>query len=296
MMGDAGVPNESLAGSLFVEVTSLVEQELFSSAVTLGQYMVASAGGASAPPSCKALLADALFGAREWRRAAAHYERALEAAQRQPDGGGVDAVRARVRMARCFMELDEPDDAKKTLDLIPSAERPAHAWMLLGQLLSAGGSVEPAIACYKQVVRLNPFALEAMLALTALSEDDREQPPEPVAPELRGSAAGVAQALTNAHGYAAREHVHEAFAEFKECVPSLRSSQNRPRKMEVFADDSGAGGAGCTGARGRRRTGWRRRRSSTPSCATRARPSPTSARYTPHPAPTNRRSRSRSRS
>ena len=63
MMGDAGVPNESLAGSLFVEVTSLVEQELFSSAVTLGQYMVASAGGASAPPSCKALLADALFGA-----------------------------------------------------------------------------------------------------------------------------------------------------------------------------------------------------------------------------------------
>ena len=68
MMGDAGVPNESLAGSLFVEVTSLVEQELFSSAVTLGQYMVASAGGASAPPSCKALLADALFGAREWRR------------------------------------------------------------------------------------------------------------------------------------------------------------------------------------------------------------------------------------
>ena len=229
MMGDAGVPNESLAGSLFVEVTSLVEQELFSSAVTLGQYMVASAGGASAPPSCKALLADALFGAREWRRAAAHYERALEAAQRQPDGGGVDAVRARVRMARCFMELDEPDDAKKTLDLIPSAERPAHAWMLLGQLLSAGGSVEPAIACYKQVVRLNPFALEAMLALTALSEDDREQPPEPVAPELRGSAAGVAQALTNAHGYAAREHVHEAFAEFKECVPSLRCSHNRPR-------------------------------------------------------------------
>lgn len=211
----AGSP---LAGSLYVEVASLVEQELFGSAATLGQFMLAAAGGISAPPSCAVLFADALYGAGEWRRAAAHYGRGVEAALRQPDGAGVDAVRARVRMAQCSVKLDEPDAARSALEEIPEADRPAHVWMQLGQLLSVGGSVEPAVRCYKQVMRLNPYAIEAYLALSALGEDSRGEKgkAEPVPAELRQTAAGVVQQLSNAHSHAVRQDVQEAMGEFKD--------------------------------------------------------------------------------
>ncbi len=217
MMSDGG-PSSPLAASLYVEVASLVEQELFSSAVTLGEFMVASAGGVSAPPGCTILFADALYGAGEWRRAATHYGRGVEAGQRQSDGPGVDVVRARVRMAQCSMKLDEPDEARSLLEQIPEADRPAHVWMQLGKLLSAGGSDEPAIQCYKQVMRLNPYAIEAYLALSSLGEDSLSSSgkSEPVPVELLQTATGVVQQLANAHSHAAREDVQEAMAEFKE--------------------------------------------------------------------------------
>ena len=217
MMSDAAQQASSpLAASLYVEVASLVEQDLFGSAVTLGQFMVASAGGINAPPSCTMLFADALYGAGEWRRAATHYGRGIEAGQRQTDGPGVDVVRARVRMAQCSMRLDEPDEARSLLEEIPEADRPAHVWMQLGQLLSAGGAVEPAIQCYKQVMRLNPYAIEAYLALSALGEDSSDGKPEPVPVELLQTATGVVQQLANAHSHVAREDVQEAMADFKD--------------------------------------------------------------------------------
>lgn len=216
MMSDAGQSTTPLASSLYVEVTSLVEQELYSSAVTLGQFMLASAGGINAPPSCAVMLADALYGAGEWRRASAHYGRGVESGGRLADGGGVDAVRARVRMAQCSVQLAEPDAAKQTLEQIPEAERPAHVWMQLGQLLSAAGSAEPAIACYKQVMRLNPYAVEAYLALNLLCEENRVEKIEPVPAELLPTAAGVVQQLSNAHSHVVREEVREALGEFKD--------------------------------------------------------------------------------
>ena len=59
------------------EVSTLIDQHLFASAVTMGQYMVASAGGMQAPPAVLILYAKALVGAKEWRQAVEVFEQAL---------------------------------------------------------------------------------------------------------------------------------------------------------------------------------------------------------------------------
>jgi poly-gamma-glutamate capsule biosynthesis protein CapA/YwtB (metallophosphatase superfamily) len=74
---EVGAGQPQLAASLCFEIKSLLDQQLFQSAAKLGQFMVAAAGGINAPATHSLLFADALFGVKEWRRAASYYEQAV---------------------------------------------------------------------------------------------------------------------------------------------------------------------------------------------------------------------------
>jgi tetratricopeptide (TPR) repeat protein len=234
-MEEDGAPADGLAGSLYMEVSLLVEQQLFGSAVVLGQFMLAAAGADSAPPACALLFADALYGAQEWRRAAQYYTRAAQQQARLSGGGGggdgggdgtadaVDVAAAQVRAAQCHLQLGEPEAARHVLQRIAEAGRPVGAWLMLARLYSAGGSVELAVRCYKEVVRQNPYAVEATLALTRLREGSGA-PVEPPAPALAGTAAGVVHELSNAHAAVVHDAVVEAMSRFQD----LHRSVGRP--------------------------------------------------------------------
>lgn len=210
---DIDMPEGSITHSMYAEVTALIDQHLFASAVTLGQYMVAASGGLAAPPAVLVLFGKALKGAGEWRHAVDIFDQAL--LQSAVD---LDQADVRFNIAQCLIEVGDTSAAQKALEQLEPSMRTAVIEITLAGLYRANGSTKLAIDCYKNVLRLNPYAIEAAKALVDL----RATEPPPLAaskgpqPDVAMTAGGLVQGLTVAYTLVAQEAHSDALETFEQ--------------------------------------------------------------------------------
>eukprot|EP00613_Pedinella_sp_CCMP2098_P033128 CAMPEP_0171735902 /NCGR_PEP_ID=MMETSP0991-20121206/31876_1 /TAXON_ID=483369 /ORGANISM="non described non described, Strain CCMP2098" /LENGTH=186 /DNA_ID=CAMNT_0012332341 /DNA_START=160 /DNA_END=716 /DNA_ORIENTATION=+ len=173
---------------------SLVAQELYVSAEKLGAFLMCSAvpdlpiTGPGSQTESLTLYADALFGKGEYQRALSYYKQAMQrrkvgshmdlasnkraspGRQRSSPTSGFAAVSSeeeamlKFKEGRCLVALDDTSAAIRALESVPPPLRSLRLLLLLGGVyVSTGaGSNEQAVRCYKEAVRLDPLALEAV--------------------------------------------------------------------------------------------------------------------------------------
>ncbi|KAJ1618388.1 hypothetical protein T492DRAFT_1093075 [Pavlovales sp. CCMP2436] len=208
---------------LNVWMAQLVEQGMYDSACLLGEFLPASVN------TC-VHYADALVGKGEHRRAIAFYREALQGARskaaRNSSGGTLAAegpdseCDIKLRIAKCHLAGAggarggtgrDVRSAITSLESIPLRSCAPAASLLLGKLYQTTGIERAAQAAYKEVVRLQPMAIEAAVALAQLGVPVREilsaQP-------LHASLPWLVQ-LLHAHsaaGVCDFSRAHEAFS------------------------------------------------------------------------------------
>jgi len=131
---------------------------------------------------------DALLEMREWKRAESQYlasqqlrkQLVKSRALRSPDATSVEAtvptseVDVKFRLHQCYVALGQPNQAVNVLQSIVAKQRTAKVSMALGKLYQQIGMERPAVAAYREVVREQPLALEAIRALLQLGVKAKE--------------------------------------------------------------------------------------------------------------------------
>ena len=217
------------ARGLREKVESLLLDELWDSAETLGGLLATSTGVDGCHPGERAahvaLFADALLGKREFRRALHHYARALELNRLAPHLGvlpetktpapmgtrpfpespttqapttpgiaaaspaipmdtpvaklvpttthpsHLDEANTKFKMGKCYACLREWRLALSELETIPARERTLPVTLALAEAYRRTGYDRASLACYKECLRINPFAVEAIDALADAGVD-----------------------------------------------------------------------------------------------------------------------------
>ncbi|KAJ7419910.1 hypothetical protein WISP_51063 [Willisornis vidua] len=78
-------------------------------------------------------------------------------------------IEVKYKMAECYTVLKQDKDAIAILDGIPSRQRTPKINMMLANLYKKAGQERSSVTSYKEVLRLCPLALDAMLGLLSLS-------------------------------------------------------------------------------------------------------------------------------
>lgn len=218
----------------------LLEQGMYSSVALLGDLYRSSTDGGST--DMLVMSADALVALGEHRRALVLYRDALQSnrfgealpgtpgggvaggpgrPRRSPAAAGQAALppqtfrppgecEIKVRLARCYVALSETRQATSVLESIHARSRATSANLLLAQLYSRAGQHKPAIACFREVLRACPMALEAAIALARLGVSAREI----LALQPALQAEVWIRQLVTAHAAAAAHDAHAAYAAF----------------------------------------------------------------------------------
>lgn len=129
---------------------------------------------------CQLLIyyGDSLHENQEYKRAEKYYQSALQLKKSivknklKPSTSNplISEVDIRYKIYLCQMEQKQFKDALKTLDDIPQKQRTTKIMMCLAKLYHKIGVERPAIACYKDVLRSCPLALEAAMGLLDLGQ------------------------------------------------------------------------------------------------------------------------------
>ncbi|XP_028400732.1 anaphase-promoting complex subunit 7-like [Dendronephthya gigantea] len=133
---------------------------------------------------CQLLVyyADSLYENQEYKRAEKQYQSALQLKKNlvkkkykpQSSIPVVSEVDVRYKIYLCQMKFNDYKSAQKTLDDIPPKQRTPLITMCLAKLYHKLGVERPAIACYKDVLRSCPLALEAAMGLMELGQSATE--------------------------------------------------------------------------------------------------------------------------
>ncbi|ACO64240.1 predicted protein [Micromonas commoda] len=232
----------------------LLAAEMWESAEALGGFLCSASP--RIPPDAVAsaerarhlaLFGDALLGKGEHRRALNAFRQALSVnrlAPKVPTGNNrssamgtpetpatpgisppVDEASLKFKIGRCHLALREYRAALAELETIPARARTLPVTMTLAKTYRRTGYERAAVACYKEVVRDCPYAVDAIAALAELGCSAEEIRADAHHEEPPGDASyGWLHHLAEAHG-AARSHRLEAAASH------LR------RLDEIFPDD-----------------------------------------------------------
>eukprot|EP00741_Cyanophora_paradoxa_P001414 tig00000489_g1367.t1 len=204
-----------LSGRLEVEMQRLLDAGLFGSAEILGSFLLSGANtlkNSGSPQSDQnaqqsdwlLMYADALYGKEEYRRALLYYRNALKtrklsrnptkgikpgigaSAQPQQDRTATFESEVKFKMCNCYLKLRDTREALAVLESIPQRSRTIAVNMLLAKLY-AQTSVDPrlATACYREVLKQDAHAVEALLGLTELGVDCTDAAPDWFLPFLR---------------------------------------------------------------------------------------------------------------
>uniref|UniRef100_A0A2N9J0J6 Anaphase-promoting complex subunit 7 n=1 Tax=Fagus sylvatica TaxID=28930 RepID=A0A2N9J0J6_FAGSY len=160
-----------------------------------GYFLVSSpAANAETSPHIKAeslaLLGDALFREREYRRAIHNYKQALQYYKiipkqnstssrsslppnrsSSPNSFNISAINeneVKFKIASCHSALSENRAAIGEMEGIPGKARNLQMNLLMGKLYRISRHIRPAISCYKECLRHCPFVLEAITALAEM--------------------------------------------------------------------------------------------------------------------------------
>ena len=133
---------------------------------------------------CQLLVyyADSMYENQECKRAEKYYQNALQLKKslvkkkyKPPSSTPlVSEVDICYKIYLCQMKLKDYKSAQKTLDDIPPKQRTPQITMCLAKLYHKMGVERPAIACYKDVLRSCPLALEAAVGLLELGQSATE--------------------------------------------------------------------------------------------------------------------------
>jgi len=179
---------------LFSSVTSLHAAGLFTNVVELASVLQTLANHnpqlLSQAQLCQLHIyqGDALLDMKEWRRAESEYLAAQQVrkqlvksrALRSPDASSPEAtvptceVDVKFKLHQCYVALGQPNQAVNILQSIVAKQRTAKVSMALGKLYQQIGMERPAVAAYREVVREQPLALEAIRALVQLGVKAKE--------------------------------------------------------------------------------------------------------------------------
>ncbi|EQC36746.1 hypothetical protein SDRG_06182 [Saprolegnia diclina VS20] len=114
-------------------------------------------------PAIYALYADALVAKAEHKRALRYFAMYLSSTN------AGEGTTVRLTMAKCYRELGDVETALQTLETIPASARTLPVYMLLGKLFRSQGQYRRAEESFAAVLKLNPYALEASLALAEVA-------------------------------------------------------------------------------------------------------------------------------
>ncbi|CAI5702830.1 unnamed protein product [Peronospora effusa] len=112
------------------------------------------------------LFADLMFAKREFKRAIRYYHHSC---RDMTCVTNEEELEVKLKVARCYVQLDSNHEAIKVLKLTPSNARSLSMNLLLGKLYVNEGLQNKAEESYLAALRQNPYALEAVLALTELA-------------------------------------------------------------------------------------------------------------------------------
>ncbi|KAJ0405808.1 hypothetical protein ATCC90586_008462 [Pythium insidiosum] len=161
------------------QMAAFLRDDILESAQLLGDFLVALATSAAASSAAVApslafhsksfeLFGDLLRQRGEHRRAIQYYKRFWRL-QPSATEWSSDAVSVSVKLASCWMALDNPHQAIEALHAVPHAHRTLRLHLLIGRLYRDEGLKTKAEDAYRQALRLNPYALEASVALAELA-------------------------------------------------------------------------------------------------------------------------------
>lgn len=183
------------------QITTLLEHGLYTSAQTLGCFLVSSpAANAETSPHIKAeslvLLSDALFREREYRRAIHTYKQALQYYKiipkqnsttsrsslppnrsSSPNSFNISAINeneVKFKIASCHCALNENRAALAEMEGIPGKSRNLQMNLLMGKLYRNARHSRHAMSCYKECLRHCPFVLEAITALAEMGASAKD--------------------------------------------------------------------------------------------------------------------------
>ncbi|XP_030975923.1 anaphase-promoting complex subunit 7 [Quercus lobata] len=183
------------------QITTLLEHGLYTSAQTLGCFLVSSpAANAETSPHIKAeslvLLSDALFREREYRRAIHTYKQALQYYKiipkqnsttsrsslppnrsSSPNSFNISAINeneVKFKIASCHCALNENRAALAEMEGIPGKSRNLQMNLLLGKLYRNSRHSRHAMSCYKECLRHCPYVLEAITALAEMGASAKD--------------------------------------------------------------------------------------------------------------------------
>ena len=134
----------------------------------------------------QSLLADSLFELKEWKRAEAMYRQVLQGrkycrslqqnnGQQQSDVAAGAEVDVKYKIYQCYMNIGQSNkSAIEILQSIPAKHRPCKVNIALGKLYQSAGQDRLAVASYREVVREQPMAVEAVRSLLLLGVKPRE--------------------------------------------------------------------------------------------------------------------------
>lgn len=183
------------------QITTLLEHGLYTSAQTLGCFLVSSpAANAETSPHIKAeslvLLSDALFREREYRRAIHTYKQALQYYKiipkqnsttsrsslppnrsSSPNSFSISAINeneVKFKIASCHCALNENRAALAEMEGIPGKSRNLQMNLLLGKLYRNSRHSRLAMSSYKECLRHCPYVLEAITALAEMGASAKD--------------------------------------------------------------------------------------------------------------------------
>lgn len=121
-------------------------------------------------------LADSLFDDEQYKRAEQFYTRALQLKKTiikhkpkaSPPLGLLSEVEVKYKMSLCYLRLKEHKEATTILEGISQKQRSPKINMSLAKLYQRQGMERSAISCYKEVLRVCPLALDAVIGLLSL--------------------------------------------------------------------------------------------------------------------------------
>ncbi|GLD94133.1 hypothetical protein PINS_up002744 [Pythium insidiosum] len=161
------------------QMEAFLRDGILDSAQLLGDFLVALASAAAASSATSApalafhsksfeLFGDLLLQRGEHRRAIQYYKRFWKL---QPSHvpSSAETASVNVKMATCWVALENPHQAIELLHSVPTAHRSLRLNLLLGRLYRDEGLKTKAEDAYRQALRLNPYALEASVALAELA-------------------------------------------------------------------------------------------------------------------------------
>ncbi|OAE28546.1 hypothetical protein AXG93_2175s1290 [Marchantia polymorpha subsp. ruderalis] len=147
---------------------------------TGGFLMSATASNSDLPPSTRAenmvLLADALYGRKEYRRALNLYRQAVQQCRvtpKQTVSGGRSSVQATSRPPS-VNSLHASTINENEMEGIPPKARNLKINLTLAKLYRSTGYDRAATAAYKECLRISPYVLEAVIALAELGVAAKE--------------------------------------------------------------------------------------------------------------------------